>query len=652
MLGRGPLVATAAACGAAGILALAVAHCARTAPGGLGVPPPPHGLAMPMYHFDRARSGWSDAESTLVPAVVKQGLRRAWVTAPLDAAMVTCPGDPGPTSYAPRLYASPLYLDDVSITGGANAGLRASVLLAATTSDWAYAVAATDAPTADGTGVVSAGTVLWSQSLGSPICVPSMDGGIPLGVLGTPVVDLAATPPTEYVAAVDAADPTGADGVWRIFALDVGSGAVLPGWPVVLDPSLVSSLDVNSPVPGAPPQMSTALRQSQRTALALSPDGGTLYAGFGSYYDGAIGWMVSVDVPSRRVAASFSGSPALVPPGSDPLNPKNVASGGMWGAGGPAIASDGRVFLTTGNSPPFSFGTPRVWGNSLLVWTHDLALSATYTPFNYCLLDRGDTDLGGSSPAVFDVDPSRTSTPHLITFGSKQGVVYLVDRDHPGGSVVGRPPCDADAGADDPSTDTSLYGPAGVYDGGRPGPLPVFGPYSDGATANELNSAKMRTTPAVFQPASGDVYVFVSGNHAGPATPNPQRLVWREQPAVARLHVSLVPGQPAYLEPDFVRNVSTTLVNAGSPIVTSHDGGRDPVVWVLDQNMLRTDPVEPKPGRTLHDEVVHAFDGNTLAELWSSGEDDLGPGGKYGHVVVAHGVLYVGTDRLAAFVPR
>ena len=41
-----------------------------------------------------------------------------------------------------------------------------------------------------------------------------------------------------------------------------------------------------------------------------------------------------------------------------------------------------------------------------------------------------------------------------------------------------------------------------------------------------------------------------------------------------------------------------------------------------------------------------------LKELWHSAPADLGPSGKYAHVVVAHGVVYVGTDRITAFVPR
>jgi outer membrane protein assembly factor BamB len=94
------------------------------------------------------------------------------------------------------------------------------------------------------------------------------------------------------------------------------------------------------------------------------------------------------------------------------------------------------------------------------------------------------------------------------------------------------------------------------------------------------------------------------------------------------------------------------LRNPGAPIVTSHDGGQDGVVWVLDQNARRTDPVVPKPGFVPAGAVLYAFDAATLETLWASAPGDLGPGGKYGHVVVAHGTVYVATDRVAAFVGK
>lgn len=448
----GPLAVLAPA------LLAGLAHGSRTTSDERSVGPPPHGLSFPTYHFDRARSGWTDAESTLTPSRVAGGLTRAWATAPFDDADVAYTDAAGShvDTFAPRLFASPLYGDDVTLDAGPYAGLRESVLYAATTNDWVYAIAAADAR-APGGFVVQAGTVLWRARVGSPGYVPGLDHG---------------TPP----------------------------------------------------------------------ALQLLQDGSTLFVPFGSYYDGAIGWMVAVDVRGHRVAASFSGSPTIPTP--DPADPGNLASAGMWGAGGVALASDGRAFITTGNSPHGSAAAPRVWGNSLLAFEPDLTLSATYSPFNYCLLDEGDTDLGGSSPVVFDVDPSLTSTPHLATFGGKQGVVYLVDRDHLGGTTTGRPACDGTNPAlDHPSSDTSLYGPdvRPQYTPPSPGPLPVFGPYSNVPGDDALDYAKMRTTPALFRPASGDVFVYVAGTSR-----DPSNLDGVVPPCVARLRIVLSAGQRAY----------------------------------------------------------------------------------------------------------
>jgi hypothetical protein len=263
-------------------------------------------------------------------------------------------------------------------------------------------------------------------------------------------------------------------------------------------------------------------------------------------------------------------------------------------------------------------------------------------------MDAGDTDLGGSSVAAFDVDPSRTATPHLATFGGKQGVVYLVDRDGLKGTTVARPPCDLVAAHDNPATDGSLFGPEprSAYSPPSPGPLPVFGPYSDNPGDNALNHAKMRNTPAVFDPPGGEVYVYVAGTSR-----DPNNLDTVLPPCVARLRVALAPGRRAQLDANVLTNASAVLKNPGSPIVTSHGAGLDPIVWVLDENSTRTSPVVPKPGFAPPNAVLYAFDGATLKTLWQSAPDDLGPGGKYGHVAVAHGTVFVGTDRLAAFTP-
>jgi hypothetical protein len=50
----------------------------------------------------------------------------------------------------------------------------------------------------------------------------------------------------------------------------------------------------------------------------------------------------------------------------------------------------------------------------------------TYTPWNYCQMEQNDIDLAGGGVIVLpDLSAVSTSTPHLITFGGKQGNQYL-----------------------------------------------------------------------------------------------------------------------------------------------------------------------------------------------------------------------------------
>jgi hypothetical protein len=188
MLRRRVGVAAAAAVVLAGAAAT-LAHCSRTALTDLDTSPvsqPTERLAFPAYHFDAARTGWSDHESVLVPSAVARGLRRAWTTDAFDVATVRCANDDaGVTTYPARLFASPLYVDDVALSAKGFAGTRGPLAVAATTSGWVYAVAADDS-------VAPGGTVLWRRLLGTPICVTAMDRGTPLGVLATPVIDMAA----------------------------------------------------------------------------------------------------------------------------------------------------------------------------------------------------------------------------------------------------------------------------------------------------------------------------------------------------------------------------------------------------------------------------------------------------------------------------
>lgn len=582
--------------------------------------PPPHGLALTGYHFGPARLGWNDDEPSLTPDHAR-ALSFAWSSPELASAVVD-----GQT-FAPHLYASPLYLDDVTLTADGLLGVRTSVAVVATSNGDVYAIDAVDA--LGPAGPIAPGAILWHAHLGDPAQPLRNGDGVPFGVLSTPVIDAQASPPRVYVTSADA------HAGWRVFALDLGNGSIVAGWPVVFSPGAVQAVNANRAATGAA-TFADFHSLSQRGALNLSADGGLLYVPFGSYFDGAVGWMVAVDTQKASIVASFSGSSTDVAGGPN----ANLASGGMWGASGPAVTPDSNVWATTGNSPDDSRDTPGVWGNSLLEWTPPLTLASTYSPFNYCLMDAGDTDLGGGAPIVFDLDPARTSTPRLIAFGGKQGNAYLANRDALGGRLDHRPACDP-ASPPSPATDGSLFAPdaRAWYTPASPGPLNVFGPYSDQPDDNDLNNAKARTAPAYFRDVAGDSFLLYTGNSR-----DKNDIAVLAPPSIARLRVITHPGRPAYLAIERV-NSKVVMKNPGSPVVSSF-GSSGAVVWVLDENGLRTDALVPRAGYSPPLPILYAFDAGTLDVL--SATTIPAPGGKYNHPTVAHGLVLVGADRLYA----
>ena len=609
------------ACGVCFAAVSAALHCSSHHAGAGAAPPDAatcptrvNPLDVPMFHGDRARLGWNSRETDLTPAsVAGGGFGLRWNSDALDP--VTFDGVTVPA----HVYGSPLYLDGVTVTSGPFAGTRLSLVFLATTCGYAYAINAFDA--ACGAFNVPAGAIVWRTRLGTAGRIgfdgDSTHGGMPLGVLGTPVIDRGASPPRMYVVSIDA-------GVFRAYALDVASGNVLPRWPVAIDAAAVEPFNGNAPQTFESPTII-----SQRGALNLSPSGDVLYVPFGAYSDDGVGFMVAVDTRGARVLRSFAGANA-----STPLPQGMHWIGGMWSAGGPSVDAAGSVYSTVGNSPDAVTDAPGVWGQSLLRWSQTLDLVGTYTPFNYHLMDVADADLAGSSPVVLpDLDPATTSTPHLVAFGAKQGNVYLVDRDKLPGTLTQRPP---PGGAS--TSDRSLYSadPQVAY-GGAPGPLNVFGPYSE--VYGNLDHAKMRTTPAYFRGGDGTTYLFVTG--ATKAAVDSQQSV---PPCVARLRVALAPGMPAYLTIDLTEN-TLTFVNPGSPVVTSN-GPDGAILWMTDENAPRvaslTDPAAPHP-------VLHAVDATTMTPLWRSPPDELKVGGKYSSPTVVHGTVFVATDRLQAY---
>src|SRR5438477_10205812 len=255
-----------------------------------------------------------------------------------------------------NVYAQPLYIENGP--GGA------AMVIVMTESNNVYALNAIT------------GTVIWQRNVGPPVSSGLPCGNIsPLGITGTPVVDLASRS-LFFDAMID-----GATKKHFIYSLNVDTGATNPSWPV----------DVNATASYNGITF-TSLVQNERGGLALV--NGIVYVAWsghlgdcGTYH----GWVVGV--PTN--------------------NPSNVGAwattaigGGIWGHGG--VASDGtNMFVVTGNT--FNTGGNWMGGEAIIrlqagpVWNGPPSTQNYWAPTNWFSLDGSDTDLGGVSATVIDV---------------------------------------------------------------------------------------------------------------------------------------------------------------------------------------------------------------------------------------------------------
>lgn len=233
------------------------------------------------------------------------------------------------------------------------------------------------------------GAVVWRAELGTPVDGRTLPCGniSPSGITGTPVIDEAGG--TVYAVAFLASGPR-----HELVALDLATGSVR--WRRTVDP----------------PGLSAKVEQ-QRGALALA--NGRVYVPFGGLfgdcgpYKGAV---VSSDPAGTGALQTY-----IVP---------TTREGGIWAPPGPAVASDGSLFVTTGNTEG---STTFDGGNAVVRLSPDLRPQSFYAPADWVALNRGDVDLGSVSPVLL---PSG----RLFVAG-KSGIAYLLDPGALGG--VGGP---------------------------------------------------------------------------------------------------------------------------------------------------------------------------------------------------------------------
>ena len=276
-----------------------------------------------------------------------------------------------------NLYAQPLYIE-----GGPNGAM----VIAVTESNNVYALNANN------------GSIIWQRNLGPAVTSGLPCGNIsPLGITGTPVVDLASR--SLFLDAMIDGNPE----KHFVYSLNVDTGGTNPNWPVDLN----ATANYNGTA-------FTSRVQNERGGLAVV--NGILYVAFsghagdcGTYH----GWVIGISINNPSIVRAWATA---------------AIGGGIWGHSG--VASDGtNMFVITGNT----FNTQGNWmgGEAIIRLQAGPVFSGFWAPPNWFSLDQGDTDLGGVSATLVDV-PGATPSQLVLALG-KDGMAYLLDRNNPGG---------------------------------------------------------------------------------------------------------------------------------------------------------------------------------------------------------------------------
>jgi hypothetical protein len=303
-----------------------------------------------------------------------------------------------------NVYAQPLYIE-----GGSNGPM----IIAVTESNNVYALHA------------DTGTVIWSRTdIGQPMPQGACGFGIsPVGITGTPVVDLASR--SLFFDAVINGNPV----KHLIFSLNVDTGTTNPGWPVDVGATAhYQGINFDSAV------------QEERGGLALV--NGIVYVSYSGYIGDCFnyhGWVVGVDINNPATVGAWA---------------TTAVGGGIWGHGG--VASDGiNMFVVTGNT--FNTGGNWMGGEAIIRLQSGPVFTGQPTdywvPTNWFSLDNGDTDLGGVSATVVDV-PGATPSQLVLALG-KDSNAYLVNRNSLGG--IGSPIAQAQVGVSNLGTSAVTY---------------------------------------------------------------------------------------------------------------------------------------------------------------------------------------------------
>ena len=362
-------------------------------------------------HNDNTRSGVNTNETQLTPATVSAGNFGKVFSYPVDG----------------YTYAQPLVLTGVNVPGQGTHDL----VFVVTQHDTVYAFDA-NGPSGTNNGVI------WQVSFINPAAgittIPSGETGSgdiqpEIGITATPVIDANAG-----VIYVEAKTKESGRYVHRLHAMDVRTGAEMSNSPVVINATVKGSGDGNDGRGNVP---FNALRQMARPGLTLLQTAAytnpIVYVAYASHGDNGPyhGWLLGYDSKTLQQVHVYNSCP-------------NGGLSGFWMAGnGPAIDTNGNIYLMTGNGGFNPQPNALNFGDSFVkVSTSKTNLVQTdyFTPFNQDSLNNADADLGSGGNIVLPDEAGSQAHPHLLVGCGKEGKIYVLDRDAMGGFHAGSDP--------------------------------------------------------------------------------------------------------------------------------------------------------------------------------------------------------------------
>jgi hypothetical protein len=301
-------------------------------------------------------------------------------------------------------YAQPLYVPNLQIAGGTH-----NLVYVATEHDSVYAFDADHKQSSP----------LWHTSFLNPSAgitsFPSPSGGSgvgpEIGITSTPVIDLSTS--TMYVVSVTQVNGSGAS--YQLHALDIFTGTEKFAGPVTISGSVSGTGDASSGgVLAFDP-----VQHLQRTSLLLA--NGAIYIAFASYgdTDPYHGWVFTYSASTLARLGVFCDTP-------------NGSEGGIWMAGaGMAADSSGNTYVSTGNGTFSVQNGGKDYGDTIIKFSSSPSLSVAdwFSPYNNSFLNLNDKDLGSGGPLLL---PDGVAATKLLVQGSKDGALYVLDRDNLG----------------------------------------------------------------------------------------------------------------------------------------------------------------------------------------------------------------------------